>query len=130
MVFLLQHKDHFVAVKIQIGGDFWWATVTGYDVYESLEVDIWKESGHFIAKQFGVTNRSNVVFRTSDAAKKPQPSSHKWFSYKSVMPDNGEYDDNLSCGPYCCNFLLNFYIKLGRIDPGFVPDVTSELLWK
>ncbi len=44
------------------------------------------------------------------------------------MPDDDEYDDDGSCGPYCCNFLLNFYIELGRIDPGFIPDVTSELL--
>ncbi len=65
----MQYKDHDVVIIIEIGGDFWWETVTGYDVYESLKVDIWKESVHFIPKQFGVTNRANVVFRTSDAAK-------------------------------------------------------------
>ncbi len=46
------------------------------------------------------------------------------------MPDNGKYDDTCSCGLYCYNFLLNFDIKLGRIDPGIVPDVTSEFHWE
>ena len=44
------------------------------------------------------------------------------------MPDNGKYKEDCPCDWYCYNFLLNVYIKLGRIDPGIIPDVTSEFL--
>ena len=72
IVFLLQYKDHYVVVIIEIGGDLWWETVTGYDIYESLKVDIWKESVHFIAKKFGVTNRTTLVIKTCAGTKNPQ----------------------------------------------------------
>ena len=85
---------------------------------------------HFIAKQFVVTNRTTVAFKTCTGAKNPPPPPYRWFSYKSEMPNDCNYDDDCSCGLYCCNFLLNFYIKLGRIDPGIIPDVASKILWE
>ena len=72
--------------------DFWWATVTGDDVYGSLPENIWNETVHFIAKQFGLNNRSDLVFKKK-TGRAPTPSPSKWYSYKSVMPDDGEYDD-------------------------------------
>ena len=113
---------------MEIEGDFLATTVIRDVVYDALDMDIWKNSVQFIAKKFGVTNRTTVVFKTHTGTKNPQPPPYKWFSYKSVMIDDEEYDDDCSCGLYCRNFLLIFYIKLGRIDPGIVPNVTSELL--
>lgn len=46
------------------------------------------------------------------------------------MPDDGNYDDSCSCGSQCCNFMLNFYTKLGRFDLEIVPVVTSESVWE
>ena len=91
----MQYKDHFVVVISEIGGDFWWATVTGYYTSKSLDVDIWKESVHFIAMHFGMTNRRTVVFKTHAGTKNFQPPLFEWFSYKSVMPDDGEYNDEV-----------------------------------
>ena len=136
-VFLLHYRKinddgneegaHYVVVTVEFGKDFWWATVTGDDVYGSLPENIWNETVHFIAKQFGLNNRSHLVFK-KNTSRAPAPSPSKWYSYKSVMPDDGEYDDGCSCGPHSCNFLLNMYNKLGRIDPKIMPDIRSELL--
>ena len=133
-IFLLHHLNiideeefpHYVVVTVEKGQDFWMAVVRGDDAYGSLESDIWKESVHFIAKQLGVTNRSNVVFRTENSAKKPKPSPFKVFAEKIVMQDDGELDDNVSCGPYCCRFLLLLYDSLGRVDPVIIPNITSK----
>ncbi len=116
---------------MEIRGDYpLVATVIRDEVYDTLDMDFWKESVHFISKKFEATHRTIVVFKTCVGAKNPLASPYKWFSYKSEMPDDGKYDDNCSCGPNCCNFLINFYIDLRRIDPVIVPDVTSELLFK
>lgn len=48
----------------------WGAAVIGHYVYEGLDDDIWKESVHFIAKQLGLTNRTNVVFQTKAGHKR------------------------------------------------------------
>ena len=56
IIFLLQYQDHYVFVRMEIRGDFWVATVIGDYVYDALDIDIWKESVHFIAKKFGVAN--------------------------------------------------------------------------
>ncbi len=39
------------------------AAFIGDDVYDTLDMDIWKESMNFIAKQCRVTNRKTVVFK-------------------------------------------------------------------
>ncbi len=44
------------------------------------------------------------------------------------MSDDKEYDDDCSCGPYCLDFIINLYLKLKRLKPGLIPDVTSELI--
>jgi hypothetical protein len=103
------------------------ATVTGDDVYGSLPENIWNETVHFIAKKFGLNNRSHLVFK-KNTGRAPTPSSSKWYSYKSEMPDDGEYDDSCSCGPHSCNFLLNIYNNLGRNDSKIMPNIRSELL--
>ena len=118
---------HYVVVTVEFAKDFWFATVTGDDVYGSLDDNVWNKSVHFIAKQFGVTKRSDVVFKKK-SGKAPTPNPFKWYSSKSVMPDDGEDDDGCSCGPHSLNFLLNLYNKLGRIDPKILPNETSELL--
>ena len=43
IVFLLQYQEHYVVVRKEIGGDFWMATVIGDDVYDALDIYIWKE---------------------------------------------------------------------------------------
>ncbi len=82
------------------------------DAYASLNANIWKETVHFVAKQMGVTNRSNVVFNNPNSRRKPLTSPYKWFAKTNAIPDDGEYDDDYSCGPYCCDFLLNLVILL------------------
>ncbi len=119
---------HYIVVIVDKGSDKWGTTVTGNDVNEALDDDIWKESVHFIAKQLGVTNRADAVFQTKAGCKRVKPSPYKWFASKETMSDDGKDDDDCSCGPYCLNFLLDLYIKHKRIQPGFVPDITSELL--
>ena len=52
---------HYVVVTVEFAKDFWFATVTGDDVYGSLNDNIWNKMVHFIANQFGVTKRSDVV---------------------------------------------------------------------
>ena len=69
-----------MVVIVDKGDNHWGTTVTGYDVYDQLDVDIWKECVHFIAKQLGVTNRTNVVFQTNASCKKIEPSPFKWFA--------------------------------------------------
>ena len=54
---------HYVVVTMEFAKDFWFATVTGDDVYGSLDDNVWNKLVHFIAKQFGVTKRSDVVFK-------------------------------------------------------------------
>ena len=56
IVFLLQYQDHYVVVRTEIGQDFWMAKVIRDDVYDALDMDMWKESVHFIAKKFGISN--------------------------------------------------------------------------
>lgn len=122
------HLGHYIVVIVDKGDDHWGTTVTGYDVYDELHDDIWKECVHFIAKQLGVTNRTNVVFQTKASRKIIQPSPYKWFAKIENFPDDKEYDDDRSCGPYCLNFLLDLYQKHKRLKPGLIPEVTSELL--
>ena len=50
IVFLLQYQDHYVVVRTEIGQDFWMAKVIRDDVYDALDMDIWKESVRFVAK--------------------------------------------------------------------------------
>lgn len=64
IIFLLQCQEHYVVVRLEIGGDYWVATGTGDDVYDELDMVVWKETVHFIANQFGVNNRTTVVFKT------------------------------------------------------------------
>ena len=118
---------HYVVVKVEKGNDSWMAVITGYNAYGALDPDIWKESVHLIAEHLGVKNRSNVVFNVK-STRTPTPSPSKIFASKTVMADDGDNDDNVSCGPYCCSFLLDFYMKRERIDPKLVPDVTSNLV--
>ncbi len=72
------------------------ATIIRDDVYDTLDMVIWKESVHVIAKQFGATYRTTVVFKTL-LVPNPKTSPYKWFSYKSEMPEDGEYNDVCSC---------------------------------
>ena len=137
-IFLLHHNNvideedfpHYVVVKVEKGNDSWMSVITGYDAYGALDPDIWKESVHLIAEHLGVKNRSNVVFNVK-STRTPTPSPSKIFASKTVMADDGDNDDNVSRGPYCCSFLLDFYMKRERIDPKLVPDVTSDsLCWR
>ena len=63
---------HYVVATVELAKDFWFATVTGDDVYGSLDDNVWNESVHFIAKQFGVTKRSDVVFKKNLGKHQPQ----------------------------------------------------------
>ena len=109
--------------------DGWWGVVTANDAYyESLNKNIWKETVQFVVKQMGVTNRSNVVFGNPSSCRKPITSPYKWFAKTIAIPDDGEYDDDYSCGPYCCDFLLNLFRTLGRIDCNIIPEYTSEMM--
>jgi len=142
-VFLLHHNNvidgenypHYVVVMVEKGKNSWKAVVTGYDPYGALDSAIWKESMHLIAKHLGVTNRTNVVIDEKSNSEKSTrthtPSPSKVYASMTIIDDDGEHDDDVSCGAYCCSFLLNFYMKRERIDPKLVPDVTSDSLhWR
>jgi hypothetical protein len=73
-------------------------------------------NGACVVKQLGLTNRSNVVFDNPSSKRTPTSSPYKWFAKINVMPDDGDYDDDYSCNVYSCNFLLQLYKSLGRID--------------
>ena len=142
-VFLLHHNNvidgeeypHYVVVMVEKGKKSWKAVVTGYDPYGALDYTIWKETVHLIAKHLGVTNRTNVVINEKSNSEKSTrthtPSPSKVYASMTIIDDDGEHDDDVSCGAHCCSFLLNFYMKRERIDPKLVPDVTSDsLCWR
>ena len=122
-------SSHYSVVMVEKAKDGWEGVVTAHDAYESLNVDIWKETVQFVMKQMGVTNRSNVVYSNPSSRRKPTSSPCKWFAKINAIPDDGEYDDDYSCGPYCCNFLLDLFRNLGRIDYNIIPEYTSESIW-
>jgi hypothetical protein len=70
---------HYVVVVVGFTKDFWWAKVTGDDVYGSLKENIWNETVHFIAKKCGLKNRPHLVFKTN-TGRTPTPSPSKWYS--------------------------------------------------
>jgi hypothetical protein len=121
-------SSHYSVVTVEKAKDGWWGVITANDAYESLNENIWKKTVHFVVKQMGVTNRSNVVFDNPNSRRKPMTSPYKWFAKTNAIPDDGEYDDDYSCGPYCCNFLLNLFRTLGRIDCNIIPEYTSEMM--
>ncbi len=121
-------SSHYSVVTVEKAKDGWWGVVTANDAYESLNENIWKETVQFVVKQLGVTNRSNVVFHNPSSRRKPTTSPYKWFAKTNAIPDDGKYDDDYSCGPYCCNFLLDHFRTLGRIDCNIIPEYTSELI--
>jgi hypothetical protein len=123
-----EFNAHYSVVTVEKAKDGWWGVVTADDVYGSLDVDIWKETVHCIVKHLGVSNRSNVVFDNPSSKRTPKPSPYKWFAKINVMPDDGDYDDDYSCGAYSCDFLLNHYKSLGRIDCKIIPEITSDLM--
>ena len=102
-------SSHYSVVTVEKAKDGWWGVVTANDAYESLNENIWKETVQFVVKQLGVTNRSNVVFHNPSSRRKHTTSPYKWFAKTNVIHDDGEYDDDYSCGPYCCNFLLDHF---------------------
>ena len=105
--------SHYSVVTVEKAKDGWWGVVTANDAYyESLNKNIWKETVQFVVKQMGVTNRSNVVFGNPSSCRKPITSPYKWFAKTNAIPDDGEFDDDYSCGPYCCDFLLNLFVLL------------------
>ena len=59
---------------------------------------------------------------------KIEPSPFKWFAKVEEIPDDDKYDDDRSCGPYCLLFIINLYLKLHWLEPGLIPDITSELI--
>ena len=45
---------HYIVVIVEKGDGHLGTIVTSHDIFEALNVDIWKETVHFIAKQLGV----------------------------------------------------------------------------
>jgi hypothetical protein len=90
----------YAVVTVELGKEGWAAMVTVDNVYDSLDPGIWKESVYFVAKHLG-RQIYQMLFSRQKCHKKPTPSPYKGFSYKSMISDDGEYEDDCSCGPYC-----------------------------
>lgn len=53
-------------------------------MYDAIDIAVWKERVHFIAKQLGVTNRMDMVF-ISDQARNITPDPLKWHANNRLI---------------------------------------------